>query len=72
VQGYSPCVGEGKKHFVVSKQDATGDAVFVGAQRTRVTAAMSPAGFKASEPMLMWEALRQATDEARASLRRSR
>jgi hypothetical protein len=29
-------------------------------------AAMAPAGYKASEPMLMWEALRQATDEARA------
>jgi hypothetical protein len=27
---------------------------------------MAPAGYKASEPMLMWEALRQATDEVRA------
>jgi hypothetical protein len=25
----------------------------------------APAGYKASEPMLMWEALRQATDEVR-------
>ena len=31
-----------------------------------MTAAMAPAGYKASEPMLMWEALRQATDEVRA------
>ena len=25
----------------------------------------TPAGYKASQPMLMWEALRQAVDEAR-------
>ena len=38
----------------------------VRAGRSCVMAAMAPAGYKASEPMLMWEALRQATDEARA------
>lgn len=31
-----------------------------------VVAAAVPAGYKPSEPMLMWEALRQATDEARS------
>ena len=30
-----------------------------------VVAQAAPPGYKASEPMLMWEALRQATDEAR-------
>jgi len=33
-----------------------------------VRAQAAPTGYKASEPMLMWEALRQATDEARASV----
>ena len=30
-----------------------------------VVAQAAPPGYKASEPMLMWEALRQATDEVR-------
>jgi len=34
-----------------------------GARRICVVAQAAPAGYKASEPMLMWEALRQATDE---------
>jgi hypothetical protein len=36
-----------------------------GARRICVVAQAAPAGYKASEPMLMWEALRQATDEVR-------
>jgi len=34
-----------------------------GARRVSVVAQAAPPGYKASEPMLMWEALRQATDE---------
>jgi len=40
-----------------------GAALAKGPRLSVVAAAAAPAGYKVSEPMLMWEALRQATDE---------